>query len=94
MRLALLDEDDLPVDFGRFRLLTILGEGGMARVFRAELRGEQGFRKPMALKVVRLKDDAGLRRALVREARLGGLLQKRVCLTVRLSGNGLIRHLS
>ena len=74
MRLALLEDDDLPVTFGRYTLSSVLGEGGMARVFRAELRGEQGFRKAVALKIVRVKGDEGLRRALIREARLGGLL--------------------
>jgi hypothetical protein len=32
----LLDQD-LPVEFGRFTLIRVLGEGGMARVFEAEL---------------------------------------------------------
>ena len=68
MRLALLEDDDLPVTFGRYTLLSVLGEGGMARVFRAELRGEQGFRKAVALKIVRVRGDEGLRRALRKNA--------------------------
>jgi serine/threonine-protein kinase len=72
-----LEGVQFPAPFGRFRLLGLLGEGGMARVFRAELEGPGGFRKPAALKVVRvelaLRNDR-LRRGLVNEARVGGLL--------------------
>jgi hypothetical protein len=77
MRPELLTESDLPVPLGRYLLRSILGEGGMARVFRAELSGPSGFRKEVALKVVFAtvaSRDAVLRAALVDEARLGGLL--------------------
>jgi len=49
----------------------------MARVFRAELQGSEGFRKPAAVKIVRAAvaaDNDNLRRALINEARVGGLL--------------------
>ena len=74
----LLKEDDFPVTFGRYQLLGILGEGGMARVFRAELQGPSGFRKKTALKVIRASVAAHnekIRQALINEARLGGLLK-------------------
>jgi len=70
---------DLPHRFGRYELRSILGEGGMARVFQAELLGPAGFRKPVALKVI--KAEAAQRasstqvRYFIREARLGGLLK-------------------
>ncbi len=70
-------ESDFPVSFGRYTLQGILGEGGMARVFRAELQGSEGFRKPAAVKIVRAAvaaDNDNLRRALINEARVGGLL--------------------
>jgi serine/threonine protein kinase/predicted ATPase len=69
---------DLPIQFGRYRLLDVLGQGGMARVFLAELQGPAGFRKQVAVKIlVPLSAiEAGESRELfLREARLGGLLR-------------------
>jgi len=65
------------VEFGRYRLTGIVGSGGMGRVFRAELLGESGFRKVVAIKVVRADPDAGDGRIeeFRREARVGGLLR-------------------
>ena len=72
-----LTDEDFPVEFGRYTLQGLLGEGGMARVFRAELQGPEGFRKPTAIKIVRssvASDNERLRTSLINEARLGGLL--------------------
>ena len=77
MRLDTLSERDLPVTIGRYTLTGILGEGGMARVFRAKMEGALGFRKPAAVKVVLPAmgtKSEGLRQQLIQEARLGGLL--------------------
>ena len=49
----LLTDADFPIEFGRYRLLSLVGEGGMARVFAAERSGKKGFRKPCAIKVMR-----------------------------------------
>ncbi len=73
----LLRAEDFPVVFGRYTLLGLLGEGGMARVFRAELQGPSGFRKAAAVKIIRASVAArseALRVSLINEARLGGLL--------------------
>ena len=70
--------DRLPRQFGRYTLLSLLGEGGMARVYEAEFSGPAGFRKRAAVKVIRLdaldRDEARTR-ALINEARVGGLLK-------------------
>jgi eukaryotic-like serine/threonine-protein kinase len=58
--------------------MEILGQGGMARVFRAELVGSGGFRKQCALKVIHrsiVGEDPSVRQLLLNEARLGGLLK-------------------
>ncbi len=76
-RIESLTAHDLPLKLGRYELTALVGEGAMGRVFRAELQGPAGFRKPVALKLIR--NDAMSGRAsrdmLIREARVGGLLR-------------------
>lgn len=70
-----LSPEDLPTTFGRFQLDALLGEGGMGRVFAATLLGPDGFRKPVALKVLHPRqagDDA--RSAFAAEARIGAMV--------------------
>ena len=67
---------DLPQSFGRYVLLDLLGAGGFARVYRAQLLGPTGFRKIVAVKIMRgPKPDPA--HDLMREGRLGGLLKHR-----------------
>jgi predicted ATPase/serine/threonine protein kinase len=66
-----LSTTDLPVRFDRYELMELLGEGGMGRVFRADLLGPSGFRKPVALKVI-----TSVARADDQEARLQGLAEE------------------
>ena len=39
--------------WGKFRIVGRLGEGGMATIYLAESTGLAGFRKPVALKLLR-----------------------------------------
>lgn len=69
-------EEGLPRHFGRYRLLSLLGQGGMAAVYLAELSGPDGFSRKLALKRVHVHLGArsSFRQLFLREARLGGLL--------------------
>ena len=74
-----LNSANFPVQFGRYKLKGLLGQGGMARVFLAELQGPAGFRKPVALKVIQPKKGkkASTKETfdLIREACLAGRLK-------------------
>ena len=60
---------------GRYTLHDVLGEGGSAKVYEAELNGPAGFRKRVALKIVSDVLDEEHRHDLINEARLGALLR-------------------
>lgn len=57
----------------RYRLVQLLGEGGMAQVYLASARGAAGFEKIVALKILgaRQLDDAAMVSSLLREAMIG-----------------------
>ncbi|MCO4771557.1 MAG: serine/threonine protein kinase [Deltaproteobacteria bacterium] len=75
--MVLPSTNDLPQAFGRYELLSVLGEGGMARVYLATKSGPGGFKTESALKVVKRR--AGRRsefvQLLTREAIIGGQLR-------------------
>jgi serine/threonine protein kinase len=64
---------------GKYRLMSRLGSGGMAVVYRAVLDGPHGFQRPVALKRVRpeLATDPTFGERFLREARLSALLRHR-----------------
>ncbi len=65
------------VPFGRYRLVSLLGQGGMATVYRGVRAGPMGFEKPVAVKCIdpSVTEDEAMVRALINEARLGGRLR-------------------
>ena len=65
------------IEFGRYRLVNLLGEGGMAKVYRGVLAGPMGFEKVVAIKRIdpRFTADERFIKGLINEARLGGLLR-------------------
>lgn len=67
----------LQPQFGKYRLLDVLGMGGMATVYLASLEGLGGFKRKCALKVIHphLTQDESYIRWFINEARLGGFLQ-------------------
>jgi len=74
-----LDGLDPTVPFGRYRLLNLIGKGGMSRVYRAVNRGPMGFEKQVALKVIDrdfCADDKFVK-ALTNEARVGARIHHR-----------------
>jgi serine/threonine protein kinase len=62
---------------GRYRILRPLGEGGMGRLFLGEVAGASGFSRKVVVKVVKDELDAGLKQALLDEARLAASLVHR-----------------
>ena len=63
--------------FGKYELVELLGEGGMASVYRAMLSGPGGFRKQVAIKQIRphIGKDEKMVQLMFNEARLGGHLR-------------------
>ena len=67
-----------PTSFGNYRVRSMIGRGSFATVYRAELRGEFGFRKEVALKVLhKTARDFAERETMefLREARLGAYIR-------------------
>ncbi|MBX2797027.1 MAG: protein kinase [Myxococcales bacterium] len=68
-----MSEDGRRARVGRYQLGPVIGEGGMGVVYRATLLGPTGFRKAVALKMLRSGHfPPG---TLRREARLGGMIK-------------------
>ena len=68
---------DTPETIGRYEIVSLIGVGGYARVYKARLRGPMGFTKLVALKVTSAPDPDNDKqvKALINEARICGRLQ-------------------
>jgi len=60
----------------RYELIKVAGSGGMATVWKAMLRGAEGFQRPVCIKRIRehLSYDEGFRAMFVEEARVSSSL--------------------
>jgi len=74
---VVLEASNPPTRIGRYEIIRPLGEGAMAQVFLAELQTFGGFRRKVALKVVRpeFARDPKFGQLMSREAMIGSLLQ-------------------
>ncbi|PCC70522.1 serine/threonine protein kinase [Nannocystis exedens] len=73
-----------PQFFGRYQLSGLLGQGGMGSVYLAQQTGPGGFRREVALKVIRVEEplDEELRLMLLDEAQLTALVNHPNVVTV------------
>ena len=62
--------------FGRYKLLGRIGEGGMAEVYRAMMTGPEGFERELVLKRIlpRLSETGDFKTMFIREAKISALL--------------------
>ena len=70
------DQASTPRPFGRFELTERIGAGGMAEVFRAEVRGPEDFRRELVIKRVlpRLSAEPRFTHMFVNEAKISAML--------------------
>ncbi len=70
--------DEKPRIFGKYRILSLLGRGAYSTVYCAELQSSYGFRKRVALKVMRRRlasTHESASQEFLNEARLGAAVQ-------------------
>jgi serine/threonine protein kinase len=67
---------DVPTTYGRFRLTGRIGAGGMAEVFRAVVKGPEGWERELVVKRIlpTLSGNAEFTKMFIREAKISALL--------------------
>lgn len=71
------ESDQIPQELGRYEILSLLGKGGMARVFLGRLFGAAGFSREFALKCIlpAYRENAEILGLFEQEAQLNAQLQ-------------------
>lgn len=72
------------IEARRYRVISLIGEGGFGRVYRANLEGAEGFRKEVAIKLLHaeVEGQEGLLSRFRDEARILGLIRDRAIVNV------------
>src|SRR5258706_342607 len=67
---------DVPATYGRFRLTGRIGAGGMAEVFRAVVKGPEGWERELVVKRIlpQLSGNSEFTKMFIREAKISALL--------------------
>ena len=67
---------EMPTTYGRFRLTGRIGVGGMAEVFRAVVKGPEGWERELVVKRIlpQLSGNAEFTKMFIREAKISALL--------------------
>src|SRR5258708_25918108 len=67
---------EAPATYGRFRLTERIGIGGMAEVFRAVVKGPQGWERELVVKRIlpQLSGNSEFTKMFIREAKISALL--------------------
>src|SRR3954470_278395 len=67
---------DSSIPYGRYRLTSRIGIGGMAEVFRAVVRGPEGWERALVVKRIlpQLSGNVEFTRMFIREAKISALL--------------------
>src|SRR5262252_7337709 len=67
---------ELPISYGRYRLTSRIGAGGMAEVYRALVKGPEGWQRELVVKRIlpQLSGNAEFTRMFIREAKISAVL--------------------
>lgn len=89
-----MDAGDPTPPLGRYRLIALLGQGGMADVFLACTQGPGGFQKLLVVKLARFTGDPTFATMLLEEARIAAQLEHpNIVQTYEIADDGSRRYI-
>jgi serine/threonine protein kinase len=89
-----MDTGDPTPPLGRYRLIALLGQGGMADVFLACTQGPGGFQKLLVVKLARFTGDPTFATMLLEEARIAAQLEHpNIVQTYEIADDGSRRYI-